>query len=217
MNSSILSFPERGPFGNATYPGNCSGYVLTRLIQQFRPRFVVDPMEGSGTSRDVCARLKIPFMGFDLRSGFDAVSTPLISVLPNSPDLIFLHPPYHLVIVYSGNVWGEKPVAGDLSRCLSLADYRRKLHRVIAHCDEALAAGGHLAVLIGDMRQQGYYTALLPVVLDALPPHRLESILIKVQHHVSSDRTAYNGSFIPIRHEYLVLFRKDSLPPALMP
>lgn len=207
MTSSILSFPERGPWGDARYPGNCSGHVLQWLIQLYRPRFIVDPMEGSGTSRAVCRRLRLPYVGFDLSSGFDATTVPLVSRLDRRADLVFLHPPYHSMIVYSGNVWGTNPDDHDLSRCGSLLDYEQKLRWVIRSCHDALAPTGHLAVLIGDLRQRGRYVALLPVVLRCLPEELLEAIVIKLQHNVTSDRTTYTGSFIPIRHEYLVIFK----------
>ena len=34
---SIISYKDRGPFGNPTYRGNCSGYVIKDLIQHFYP------------------------------------------------------------------------------------------------------------------------------------------------------------------------------------
>ena len=32
--NSILSYKDRGPYGNANYRGNCSGYVIKDLIEQ---------------------------------------------------------------------------------------------------------------------------------------------------------------------------------------
>ena len=40
--SSILSFPEHGPWGDAHYPGNSSGYVLLDLLAALNPAFVID-------------------------------------------------------------------------------------------------------------------------------------------------------------------------------
>jgi hypothetical protein len=52
-HGSILSFPDRGPWGNSQYRGNCSGYVYKRTFEHLRPRVFADPMVGSGTSVEV--------------------------------------------------------------------------------------------------------------------------------------------------------------------
>jgi hypothetical protein len=60
---SIVSYPERGPWGNARYRGNCSGHLIADLVREFKPRRFVDPMLGGGTSQDVCQDLGVPFWG----------------------------------------------------------------------------------------------------------------------------------------------------------
>src|SRR5436309_2590034 len=67
--TSVVSYPSRGPWGDNRYPGNCSGYLLIDLCATYRPRRVLDPMEGGGTSRDVCADMDILYAGFDLCDG----------------------------------------------------------------------------------------------------------------------------------------------------
>lgn len=211
MDSSILSFPDRGADGSHRYPGNCSGKVVEALLRYFSPSFVIDPMEGSGTTGDVCRRLGIAYRGFDLATGYDATRTPLSEVLNGRrPDFVFLHPPYHDLIRYSGNVWGSRPHPADLSHCPTLAVFEEQLGRALRFSFEALAPGGHLAVLIGDLRRQGRYTCLLPAVLAGLPADALLGVLIKAQHNMASDDRSYSGRFIPIRHEYLVLFRRQA-------
>lgn len=217
MNSSILSFPDRGFGGSSRYPGNCSGRVIEALLRYLKPRFVVDPMEGSGTTGDVCRRLGIRYRGFDLRTGFDATRFALSEILDGPADLVFLHPPYHNLIRYSGQVWGDRPHPADLSQCRSLDEFRGKLGVVLRSCFEALGTWGHLAVLIGDLRRQGRYLPLLPAVLAALPEETLMSIVIKAQHHLASDAKTYSGRFIPIRHEYLVLFQRRACLPDARP
>ena len=44
---SILEFPDRGPWGRADWPGNCSGHVYRELFQRLRPALFVDVMAGS--------------------------------------------------------------------------------------------------------------------------------------------------------------------------
>src|SRR5215510_2470007 len=95
--TSVVSYPGRGPWGDNHYPGNCSGYLLIDLCATYQPRQVLDPMEGGGTSREVCADMGIAYQGFDLHSGVDS----LHDEIGESPsigsghgyDLIFWHPP----------------------------------------------------------------------------------------------------------------------------
>lgn len=114
---SIVSYKDRGHWGKSRWRGNTSGFILKDLFNAIRPRFVVDPMEGSGTTGDVCREMKIKYRGFDLHSGFNALKESLRARLNGeTPDHIFLHPPYHDMITYSGSVWGDKH-PDDLSRC----------------------------------------------------------------------------------------------------
>lgn len=66
MSDSILSFPDRGPWGNSRYRGNCSGYVYKRIFEHLRPRVFTDPMGGSGTSVEVARAMDIEAHGLDL-------------------------------------------------------------------------------------------------------------------------------------------------------
>jgi hypothetical protein len=66
-----------------------------------------------------------------------------------------------------------------------------------------------LAVLIGDVRRKGEYTAIIKDVLN-FPHGEIRSIIIKVQHNCTSDRKRYGKlEDVPIRHEYCVVFKKE--------
>src|SRR6476619_7304956 len=39
--TSIVSYPDRGPWGDNRYPGNCSGYLLINLCATYQPRAVL--------------------------------------------------------------------------------------------------------------------------------------------------------------------------------
>ena len=116
MNSSILSFPQRGAWGQSSYRGNCSGHVQKFLIEKFKPSYFVDPADGGGTSRDVCQQLGIKYTGLDLKDGFNLLKHNLKEKLQGQPDFIFFHPPYGSMVAYSGCMWGN-PHPDDLSRC----------------------------------------------------------------------------------------------------
>jgi hypothetical protein len=194
--TSIVSYPDRGPWGDNRYPGNSSGYLLIDLCATYAPRAVLDPMEGGGTSRDVCADMGIAYQGFDLHSGVDS----LHDEIGGGYDLIFWHPPYHDMKVYSDD-------PRDLSRAGSLAAFGALLRTGYWRFFELLAPGGRLAILIGDLRRRGRYEPLTADVA-RLDRNHIEGIIVKAQHNVSSNRTRYGGAFVPILHETLTIFRR---------
>ena len=194
--TSIVSYPDRGPWGDNRYPGNSSGYLLIDLCATYAPRVVLDPMEGGGTSRDVCADMGIAYQGFDLHSGVDS----LHDEIGGGYDLIFWHPPYHDMKVYSDD-------PRDLSRAGSLAAFGALLRAGYWRFFELLAPGGRLAILIGDLRRRGRYEPLTADVA-RLDRNHIEGIVVKAQHNVSSNRTHYGGAFVPILHETLTIFRR---------
>lgn len=204
--TSVVSYPDRGPWGDNRYPGNCSGYLLIDLCATFRPRAVLDPMEGGGTSREVCADMNIPYAGYDLHSGTDSlrdeigVESTAEAAAAGGYDLIFWHPPYHDMKVYSDD-------ARDLSRSGSLAAFGALLRTGYWRFFGLLAPGGRLAILIGDLRRQGRYEPLTADVA-RLDRQHLEGIIIKAQHNVSSNKTRYGGAFVPILHETLTIYRR---------
>jgi hypothetical protein len=95
LQGSILSFPERGPWGNARYRENCSGYVYKRLFEWLRPRVFTDPMVGSRTSVEVAREMEIEAYGLDLHSGFNILKTSILATMGKPSDLVLSHPPYH--------------------------------------------------------------------------------------------------------------------------
>lgn len=194
--SSVVSYPDRGPWGDNRYPGNCSGYLLIDLCATFQPTRVLDPMEGGGTSREVCADLGIEYTGFDLRSGTDSLRDDIGS----GYDLIFWHPPYHDMKVYSDDV-------RDLSRAGSVAAFGALLRAGYGRFFELLTPGGRLAILMGDLRRQGRYEPLT-VDVARLDRAHIEGIIVKIQHNVSSNKTRYGGAFVPILHETLTIFQR---------
>jgi hypothetical protein len=194
--SNIVSYPERGPWGNSKYRGNTSGWLIKDLIEFFKPKSVLDPMQGSGTTRDVCRELGIEYDGFDLKDGFDA----LTSQLPAKRwDLIFLHPPYWDIIKYSDD-------PRDLSNCKTFEEYIQKLFTIIDRLREYLTDNGVLVVQIGDIRKHGEYYPL-GAYIAVFHRKELKAKIIKIQHNVSSNSKPYGGKFIPIMHEEIYVLR----------
>jgi SAM-dependent methyltransferase len=198
--TSLLAYPDRGPWGQAGYFGNCSGYLLVDLIDYCKPASVFDPMEGSGTTGEVCFDLKVDYVGQDLRTGFDLLSSPL----PDQTfDLIFWHPPY-----WPGHQYSTHP--NDFSNAEDYPDYLDRLQLGLQLLADRLNPLGHLVVLIGDGRKNGVFYPIHSRLIEwGLLP--LEAILIKAGDHARRSRHYRYGPtvFIPTLHEYVVLFKRS--------
>ena len=203
--TSVVSYDRRCQlWGDARYRGNCDGNLIKNLLLRYRVKRIADPIQGSGTSRDVVEGLNkykktgITYWGGDLRQGFDLTKQDL----PGKFDLVWMHPPYWNIIRYNADN------VNDLSSCESYEKFRQLLMVCLKRCYEALEFGGRLAVLIGDVRRAGKYTPIVKDVLN-LPFGEIRSIIIKVQHNCTSDRKRYGKmEDVPIKHEYCVIFKK---------
>lgn len=212
---SVVSYPERGKGGNSQYRGNCSPRLLEDLFGFYKPKKVFDPMVGGGTTKDVCSKLGIEHDVLDLNpawGGWDA----LRDEIPGVYDMIIWHPPYANIIRYSGNMWGQ-PDPRDLSQ-IPLSRYPefiKKLNLIQMRLFASLRKGGRIAILVGDVKKNG---KLYSIQRDMAWLGTPEQVVIKTQHNCESDKRNYGGKFIPIVHEYLLIFRKDScylLPAAI--
>lgn len=203
--NSLVSYPNRGPWGRSNYRGNFSGFLVRDLYYQFRPKRVLDAFEGSGTSREFfeglarAKRVSVEYAGLDLQRGFNVVR----DKVEGSYDLILAHFPYWDIVRYTTH-------PDDLSQCEDYAEFIEKVHRALLNLDQALSDDGTLAVIIGDVRKQGTY---YPIASDIISMRvgRLRSVVIKAQHNCTSSRKVYRKSkyLIPIVHEYCLLFSKE--------
>jgi hypothetical protein len=205
---SIASYPDRGPYGSPKYRGNTTGRIIHDMLEFCHPSrdlLFADPAEGGGTSRDVAAEMGIRYTGMDLQSGFNILRDDLAAHLGECAQTIFFHPPYWGMIKYSDS-------EEDLSNAKSLEEFLEKIQLAAMNIYDALAGGGHYAVLMGNWRKRGTYYPLASL-LETILPGKLREEIIKVQYNVSSLKTPYtnNGSFIPIAHEKLLIYRKDKM------
>ncbi|KDN94638.1 hypothetical protein [Hydrogenovibrio marinus] len=204
---SIVSYPDRGHWGDSKYRGNHSGHLMVDLINQFKPGLVCDANEGSGTNRDVCSEMGVDYVGLDLMNGQDFTKDYILDFLPRQADLVWTHPPYADMIRYSGAVWGDSPVEGDTSLC-SIDEFVTKSQIMLMNQREATRNGGHYVTLIGDLRRKGSYYSFQADFQKMMPKNELAGIVIKAQHNTLSGRNSYSGNFIPIAHEYLLIWKK---------
>lgn len=206
---SVISFPERGHWGDKKWRGNMSGHVMRELIEHYSPKFVVDVCEGSGTSGDVCREMGIDYRGLDLMKGQDYTKDYVLYEVGRPADLAFSHPAYHNMIQYSGKVWGNT-CAADHSRCGSVEEFLEKSQTMLMNQREATKEGGIYATLIGDMRKNGSFYSFQSDFIQMMPKGELLSVTIKMQHNCLSDNRRYNGNFVPIVHEYLLQWKRKS-------
>ena len=199
--TSLLRYPDRGPWGQSRYFGNCPGYLLVDLLDYFKPHSVFDPMEGSGTTREVCFDLHVEYEGRDLRTGFDLLSSPLPD---RTFELIFWHPPY-----WPGHRYSDHP--NDFSQATNQQDFLQRMQEGLQRLKTCLAPKGHLVMLIGDGRKNGVFYSVHSAILqwNILP---VETILIKAGDHERRARHFQYGPtrFIPTLHEYVLIFKGSS-------
>ena len=208
IEMSVFSFPERGPWGDAKWRGNCTGYVYKALFEQLQPKVFCDPMMGSGTSVQVAREMGIEAYGLDLHQGHNILRDSIVNAIGKQVDLCLSHPPYGDVVIYSGEVWGQ-PHPDDLSRCSSEADFHEKLHIALLNQREATLPGGFYGTIIGDKRKAGSYISYQAEAIARMPANELASVMIKHQHNVMSSSRSYRGMRLPrITHEFIILWQK---------
>lgn len=223
QNSTVLSFPERGPWGDNAYRGNCSGYIHAFLIWKYKVQKLAELFAGSGTGYDVCKDMGIQYVGADLnptavRPGIlsvDAVNDDVPDAFYNA-DFIFQHPPYGLEIgiPYAGSMYPDpsgKLTKSDLGQ-MQWDTFMKTLNYITMKYFTAMAPGSRMGILMGDVRRQGKFHSMLN---DIVKPGEVEQIIIKMQHNASSNRgqdlsRIGNGKnpFVPLLHEYILILKK---------
>lgn len=205
---SVISYEHRGPYGKSNYRGKCSGYVIRDLIKYFypnsKPKKFIEIFSGGGTGKDVAKELGIEnSIHLDLNNGWDA----LADEIPSGSDFIFSHPPYWNIISYEKQRGNFN--INDLSNNMTYEEFIEKLNIVNEKIYNCLINGGRHATLIGDIRKKGKYYSILK---DMTWFGELESHIIKIQHNCLSDNKIYGSdSFIAIKHEHILVFRKNKI------
>lgn len=229
MKSTIVRYPEREyidangkkiQLGDKNWRGNTSGRLIIDLLE-FTSTILRKPVQdllfaeqfaGSMTGRDVAKLVGCEYVGLDLHNGHDITKESIITQLPRPAELMFMHPPYASMIPYSGAQWGDKALDTDLSNSnLSIDDFIEMMQLSMMNAREATATGGHYAVLIGDMKQKGNFYSLQSDIIQRSKKDELVNVIIKEQFNTVSGRSSYSSNrFIPIAHEYCLLYRKKA-------
>ena len=207
--TSISKHFARGKYGQSKWRGNFSGLFLKSLLEFYKPKYVIDGMVGSGTTKEVCNDLGILNECYDLNpkwGGFDALN----QQLQKSSDFIVWHPPYMAfkgsnMPRYSGIEWGTEKHTSDGSHIEDTKEFTKWLNIIQANFYTALRRNGRMAILCGDSRFKGQYYSMFKE-MDIYGS--LEQVIIKEQFNTTSGDCTYKGKFIPIAHEYCLIIRK---------
>ncbi|MBO5609118.1 MAG: hypothetical protein J5929_01920 [Eubacterium sp.] len=216
-NSTILSFPDRGPWGESSYRGNCSGWIQAFCIWKYKVKKMAELFAGSGTGSDVCRDMGIEYIGADLNPNPKRdnilVCNAITDEVPDNfrdADFWFMHPPYgaEINIPYAGSMYPDPD--GELSKSdlgqLAWEKFISELNKVIMKFYAAMPKGAQMGILMGDVKRAGVLHSMLT---DVVKPGQPVQIIIKAQHNcVSEGRKYANASFVPIVHEYLYILKK---------
>lgn len=216
---TVLSFPDRGPWGNNRYRGNCSGYIHAFLIDQYNVKYMGEMYAGGGTGYDVCEDMGISYVGADLNPSpvrpnifvCNALEDEIPEEFSNS-DFIFQHMPYpEIGIRYAGSEYTDpdgRLVAQDIGQ-MSFEAGMLANNKVTLKLYNAMSPGAKMGILCGNIRRNGKYHDMMLSL--ALPGEILQNI-VKMQHNcVSNGRTYSRKNFVPIIHENLIILQKPCI------
>jgi hypothetical protein len=217
LTHSVVSYPDRGPYGKSSFRGNTTGYLVRDLIETYNATAVLDPMAGSDTTGDVCRELDIPYFGYDLADGYDILRRRSQAAIrkdiredvgDQGIDFTFLHPPYWNMIEYSSD-------PKDFSNG-SYATYIRRMHDAVRFLSSVMSPSGIMAIQLADLRRHSRTWFLADDTSSNMFLHGTLMIkdfrYIKVQH-----KTTTGGvSDYPVKfaHEYVTILRKLRPPHA---
>lgn len=215
-NGTVLDFPDRGPWGNNRWRGNCSGWVIAYLIWRYGVKSLAELFAGGGTGSDVCKDMNIPYIGADLNPNpvrndilvVDAIADEVPDEFRDK-DMLFMHPPYgaEIGIPYAGSMY--KDPTGELSKAdlgqMPWKQFMKTLNAVIMKYYAAMAPGSKMAVLMGDVRRKGVYHSMFN---DIVMPGTVLQTYVKMQNNCVSDGRTYGNRFTPINHEMMYVIEK---------
>lgn len=229
--STIWSFKERGDWAThkGDYPGNCSPYVIKNLLLKYSKEndIILDQFVGSGTTIIESLLLKRKAIGIDINEKALTITKERIknidgqykilkgdsinlNLKENYIDFICTHPPYMDIIKYSNGI------KGDIS-LLNGEEFYSSINLVAKECYRVLKSNKYCAIIIGDIRRNGYIIPLgfniMKIFLNS--GFLLKEIIIKEQHNCKSTdkwkEISRKRNFLLIQHEYIFVFQKGYL------
>lgn len=232
QGTSVWSFPERGRWAthDASYRGNWSPFVPRNVILRYSSPhdLILDQFAGGGTTLIEAKLLNRDCIGVDInpeaiaicqlkcsfeREGCGKVYLRVgdarkLSFIPDeSIDLICTHPPYANIIKYSADI------EEDLSR-LPPKCFLHAVNNVASESYRILRQGKYCAVMMGDIRRNGYVYPLGFRVMEIFQQFgfKLKEVVIKEQYNCQATKKwkekSEDANFLLLAHEYLFIFAK---------
>lgn len=197
LQSTILSFPERGTCGDCKYPGNWSPYIPWFFWWKLGARSTAECFAGSGTTSDAAKIWKIPYYGIDLNPSpvrEDIESFDILDMNHELPDpfrysdVILAHDPYPGInyIKYAGHAWTDpdgKYKKLDIQN-MNYEDGMKALDKAHMRLYSSMAAGSFLVIMVGELRSNNQYHSMYK---DMAIPGELFQTYVKIQHNTRSE------------------------------
>lgn len=220
-NNTVLSFPDRGPWGSSSYRGNCSGWIPAFFIWKYGAAKVAEIFAGSGTTYDVCKDMGVSYTGIDLNP--NPVRDRIISMdildetkeLPDGfydADMLFLHPPYPSIhdVHYANSMWKDTfgVTSGDIQE-MSWEKGMNAVNKAVMRGYAAMQPGAYEVILVGEIRSKGQYRSMYQ---NLVIPGILHQTFIKLQHNTVSSYRTYKKKtdFSLTGHEMIAVIKKPS-------
>lgn len=205
---TVLSFPERGPWGSSKYRGNFSGWIPASIIFRYGCKSVSEIFAGGGTTSDLCGDLQIPYCGIDLNPNpvrKDILSMDILDEQMELPDAFYqadlqmMHPPYPSIngLHYSNSMWKDtKGVASQDIQEMPWEKGMNAINKAILRGFAAMPNGSYQAIVVGDIRKKVNGKSIFRSMLkDLAMPGETIQILVKMQHNTVSGRNnSYSGN-----------------------
>ena len=219
---TVLSFPNRGPWGDSRYRGNCSGWIPAFFINKYKVQKLAEVFAGSGTTYDVCKDMGVRYVGIDLNPNPTRDGIISMDILDDSVDLpdgfydadmVFLHPPYPSIndVRYAGNMWKDIDGRGRLRDIqeMSFENGMNAVNHAVLRAYNAMPAGSYEVCLVGEIRSHGQYRSMIQ---NLAIPGILHQTFVKLQHNTVSGRRTYssNNDYALTGHEMIAVIKKPS-------
>lgn len=219
---TVLSFPNRGPWGDSRYRGNCSGWIPAYFINKYGVKKMAEVFAGGGTSYDVCKDMDVSYVGIDLNPNPPRDGIITMDILDDSvelpdgfydADMVFLHPPYPSIndVRYAGNMWKDLDGTGKLRDIqeMSFEEGMNGVNHALLRAYNAMPAGSYEVCLVGEIRSKGQYRSMMQHLVI---PGELHQTFIKLQHNTVSGRKTYGygGDRALTGHEMIAVIKKPS-------
>lgn len=218
---TILSFPNRGPWGNSGYRGNWSGWIPAYFCVMFDAKAISEIFAGSGTTSDVAMDLGIPYCGIDLNPNpprKDIYTMDILDYNMDLPDAFrmadiqFLHPPYPGIngIRYAGSQYVCDPLTKSRDiQAMPYSEGMLAVNKAVMRGYTAMKPGSYQVIMVGEVRNRGEYHSM---IRDLAIPGQFHQMFVKQQHNTWSGRNsqAVRKNFAWTAFEVIAVTKKPS-------